>query len=74
MPSADLRSAYIIQLNELVSESTKDAISGHNLMCIIRYYLVTSNEILVGLAFKVVDVSEDLRKKMGLPPVNDFNR
>jgi hypothetical protein len=32
----DMRSEYLAKLNNLVTESTKDEISGHNLMCVIR--------------------------------------
>jgi hypothetical protein len=62
-----LRAECLSKLNRLVNESTKDVISGHTLMCVI------SNEILTSLAMKVVDLSEDLRKKMNLPPVTTID-
>jgi hypothetical protein len=64
MTDNTIRAECLSKLNRLVNESTKDVISGRTLMCVI------SNEILTNLAMKVVDLSEDLRKKMNLPPVS----
>jgi hypothetical protein len=71
LPSNETKAYYISQLNQYVKEATVEENSAHNLMTVTWYsfnLILYSNEILIASAFKIVDISEEMRKKMNLPP------
>ncbi|KAJ3276032.1 hypothetical protein HDV01_006202 [Terramyces sp. JEL0728] len=64
----DQRTLCICELNELVNESCYDDSSIRS-----ELRVVICNEILMSLALRVVDISEEMRKQTGLPLTRQSN-